>query len=166
MKKTIREYLVDNKVITSSDLTVCDAQLQEKGGSLFSCLVDKKFADPTKLAKILSDYAKVPFIEKITEKMAEPALLGKVPLQFLRANVVMPIRYEGKLYIAVADPTYFSPIDDLQLLLGNHAQVAVATQKDIIDAINRYYPLEGSKKMIEDLEEEAAELEEVQLGQV
>ena len=165
MKKTIRDYLITKNLVSPSDLSVCDAHLQEKGGSLFSCLVDKKFIDAVRLAKALADYAQVPFIEKITEKMADPMLLGKVPLPFLRTNGVMPIRYEGKLVIVAADPTYFSPIDDLQLLLGNHADVAVATQKDIIDAINRYYPLEGAKKMIEDLEEEVAEdLEDVQLA--
>lgn len=167
MKKTVRDYLLSNNLVSPSDLSVCDAQLQEKGGSLFACLVDKKFIEPTTLAKALAEYAQVPYIEKITEKMADPALLGKVPLPFLRTNAVMPIRYEDSFYILAADPMHFSPIDDLQLILEDHAEVAVATQKDIIDAINRYYPLEGSKKMLEDLEEEAAEeLEDVQLAEV
>ena len=40
------------------------------------------------------------------------------------------------------------------MLLGGNARYAVATEKAIIDAINRYYPLEGSKQMIAAFEKE------------
>jgi type II secretion system protein E len=39
-------------------------------------------------------------------------------------------------------------------MLGGNAQYAVSTSKVIIDAVNRYYPIEGAKQMIEELEEE------------
>jgi general secretion pathway protein E len=48
----------------------------------------------------------------------------------------------------------FQPVDDINLLLGGNARPAVSTTKLIIDAINKYYPLEGAKQMIEELEEE------------
>ena len=50
---------------------------------------------------------------------------------------------------------HFQPIDELNLLLGGGLVPAVSTPKAILDAINRYYPLEGTKKqMIEELAEE------------
>jgi general secretion pathway protein E len=45
------------------------------------------------------------------------------------------------------------------MLLAKDAVTAVATQGTIIDGINRYYPLEGAKKMMEDLEEDTNLLE-------
>ena len=45
-------------------------------------------------------------------------------------------------------------------MLGGNFTTVVATPKNIIDAINRYYPLEGAKEMIEGLEEEEKALDE------
>ena len=69
----------------------------------------------------------------------------------------MPIM-RMKLVILTANPFDFQPLDELNMLLGGNVQYAACTSKVIIDGINRYYPLEGTKQMIEELEEEEEEL--------
>ena len=97
--------------------------------------------------------------------MADPLLLAQVSLKFLRENVVMPVKIDGAKTILTANPTQFEPLDQLTLLLGTPINYAVATPKTIIDAINRYYPIEGTKQMIAELEEEK-ELGEVDFGAI
>ncbi len=69
----------------------------------------------------------------------------------------MPVILDGNLVIVTANPLNFQPLDELNLLLGGERRYAVSTPKVITDAINRYYPLEGTKQMIAQLEESAQE---------
>jgi general secretion pathway protein E len=92
-------------------------------------------------------------------------MLSKIPLKFLREHVVIPVRSQNTLFILTADPNNFQPVDELKLLLGKEARVAVAPRLAIIDAINRYYPLEGTTEMIEELEEEK-EMEGLDFGAI
>ncbi|PJF38487.1 MAG: type II secretion system protein GspE, partial [Phototrophicales bacterium] len=118
------------------------------------------------MAKAYATYASLPFVSVITDKMADIALLAKVPLKFLRDNEVMPIMLDGQMTILTANPINFQPLDDVNLLLGGGAQYAVAPADVIINAINRYYPLEGAERMIEELEEEAGVPEEVAFEEI
>jgi len=132
---------------------------QEQGVSLEAYLVTSKMITPQDLAKAYSIYYALPFVEHISEEMADAELLAKIQFNFLRQNIVMPIMFEGKVTILVADPLNLGIIDELSMLLTKDAATAIATPGVIIDGINRYYPLEGAKKMMEDLEEDTNLLE-------
>ncbi len=154
VKKSIGQLLVDSAVLTAQQLKQCQDEVQKTGKSLLDCLREKKFASEQDIAKAYAQYASLDYIDVITDKMADLDLLAKVPLTFLRDNAVMPIKKDGNIIILTANPLLFQPIDDVNLLLGGGAIYAVAPQNIIIEGINRYYPIEGTKQMIEDLEEE------------
>ncbi len=162
MEKGIGEILLSAGVVNTQQLQECSKDMKETGVSLQECLVNKKFTTSEKIAKAFADYASMKYVDSITEKMADLNLLAKVPLKFLRENNVMPVMLDGHITILTANPINFQPLDELNLLLGGGAQYAVAPKATIIEAINRYYPLEGAKAMIEELAEE----EEKELGEV
>lgn len=138
--------------IDPQQIAECEGQT---GVSLQECLLSKKYITPEQLAKALALYADVPLVEAITDEMADLTLLGKVPLKFLRDNVVMPVKIGGVPTILTSNPLNFQPIDELTMLLGGGLSYAVTAEPLIIAAINRYYPLEGTKEMIEELAEES-----------
>src|SRR5690606_21208401 len=70
-------------------------------------------------------------------------------------NTIIPVMINDEMVIITANPMHFQSIDELNLLLGGNIPYAVAPRSVIIDAINKYYPLEGTKEMIEELEEES-----------
>jgi general secretion pathway protein E len=166
MKKSIGQVLVEANEITQEQLDQCIALQKETGKRVEHCLLEKEFVSPEVLAKTYATYFSMPYIEKITDKTADLTILGKIPLKFLRENVVMPIMVDDKLIILSNDPYHFQPLDELNLLLGGNSQYGIATAKIIIDGINRYYPIEGTKQMIEDLEEEERELGSVEFGDI
>ena len=88
------------------------------------------------------------------------------PLKFLRDNEVMPIMMDGKIYILTANPFDFQPLDELNMLLGGNAHYAVAPLSVIINGINRYYPLEGTERMMKELEEEEDAPKEVAFEEI
>lgn len=154
LKKSIGEILVQMGILTEQQ-----RQEHEKSQDLEAAVSE---AD---LAKAYSQKFEVPFIDKITDKMASTDLLVRVPLKFLRDNFIIPLSIDGKIVIVTANPNDFQPIDDLNLIFENNTSLAISTKAIILDAINRYYPLEGAKEAIEELGQEKIE-EGVDFGQI
>ncbi len=163
VKKALEDILVSSGVVNTQQVDECQKEMESTGVSLDRCLIEKKFATAEQLAKAYAEYALYEYIGSIDEKMIDLDLLGKIPLQFLRDNVVMPIKKDGAITIVTSNPLNFQPLDELTMLLGGDVKYAVAPESVIIEGINRYYPLEGGKQMIEELEEEHKELEDVAL---
>lgn len=167
MKKDFALFLVEKGYAHENHINECKQEIKTSGISFERCLMDKQFVTPENLAKAFSEYVGVPLITGISEQEADLTLLGKVPLNFLRDNAVMPIMFEDQITIVTANPMQFQPIDDLDMLLGGGTRTAVATPKIILDSINRYYPLEGTKEMIAELEgEQEAMDEDVEFGDI
>ncbi len=158
MIKTIEDVLVDSGDVNTQQINDCKKELEKSGTSLEKCLLDKKIITPEQLAQAYATYAGYEYVPSISEKMADLNLLSKIPLQFLRSNLVMPIMKDGKIVILTANPLNFQPLDELTMLLGPDVSYGVAQPDKITEAINRYYPLEGGKQMIEDLEEEEKDI--------
>lgn len=153
MIQNIGNYLVEKKVITPEQHMQAQQKVAQTGRSFEEVLLTLEGINTVALAQAFAQLVHIPFLEKITEKMSDPDLLAKVPLRFLRQNIIIPLMLENALSLAVANPWDFSPIDELKLLVGRDAQLIVAPREVIIDAINRYYPLEGPKQVIQELEE-------------
>ncbi len=167
MIKTLSQHLIDLKAITPQKLAATQQKADELRKPLADYLLEQKIVSEEQLAHALALTLNIPYIEKIDESIVNPELLGKVPFRFLRENTIIPVKIQGKLVFIVANPLQFQPIDQLRVLLGESAQIAIAQSKIINDAINRLYPLEGTKQMIEELGQ-AGEIEEeaVEFGEI
>lgn len=150
---SIGEVLVQRNVLTSQQLEEAYKAAQAEGLSLAAYLIKQERITPDQLAEYVAEAYKLPLIRKIEEKMVPPELLSRVPLRFLREYTLVPIMHQDVITIVTTDPTIYAPLDELQQIFPG-SQLAVATQTTVVDALNRYYPLEGTKRAIEELEEE------------
>jgi len=165
--KSIIDLLLEKKKITNAQALECQSIAEEQGKPVEECLLEKNYINSEDLGRALAERAGLPFVEKITDPMADLAILAKIPLKFLRDNTVIPVHVDNRITILTAKPTNFQSLDEINMLLGGNARYAVATEKVINDAINRYYPLEGSKQMIAAFEkEEELGPEEVDFGAI
>lgn len=166
IKSDLGTFLVQAEFINVQQLQEAQQETQ-KGVPLERCLIEKQFITPENLAKAFAQYLNITHIAGISEKEADLSLLAKVPLNFLRDNIILPIMYNEQVTLVAANPLHFQPIDEIDMLLGGGARTAVATPKVILDAINRYYPIEGTKEMIAELEGEQESLDEtVEFGDI
>ena len=165
MRKNLAQVLIDRKQFTPQEIEKHQLDSVAAHLSLEDYLRMHDLIKDDDLARSYADQFGFQFIESISEKMTDPDMLARIPLKFLREHVVIPVRYQDVLYIITSNPADFQPVDELKLLLGRDARTAVSPRGIIIDAINRYYPLEGTKEMIEELEEEK-EMEEVDFGAI
>jgi len=167
MIKTLGEQLIAMKAITKKKLEVAEKKAQETGIPINNYIINEKVAPEETIAEAFAAILNIPYIKKIDEKMVDPDLLAKIPFRFLKENSIIPIKEAEQLTIIIANPTNFQSIDELKILLAEPATTAVSTAKAIHETINRFYPLEGTKEMIEELgageelEEEAVEFGEI-----
>jgi general secretion pathway protein E len=166
MKKNSGELLIQLGVINEKQLAECQQEVEKLGTTVEACLIDKKYTTAENLAQAYAKYSSLQYIDTVTEKMADLDLLAKVPLKFLRDNEVMPIMMDGKMYIVTANPFNFQSLDELNMLLGGSAHYAVAPLSVIVNSINRYYPLEGTERMMKELEEEEEVPKEVAFEEI
>lgn len=127
----------------------------------------RRTVNPDLLAQVYHDALGIELFKVITEEMTDPQLLGRIPFKFLKDHAVIPATKQGVLYLVTASPEKFQPLDELNLLLRQPTQIAVATERVILDALNRFYPLEGTKQMLEELgtEKELGE-EPLEFGEI
>jgi type II secretion system protein E len=165
-QKTLPELLLSSKIATQEQLDDCVQINKKTGKTLESCLVEKKLSTPQDIAKLYADYASMHYIETISDEMADPTLLSQIPLKFLRTNIVIPVVLDGIKYVVAANPTNFQILDEVNIILGGDLRYAIAPYTVIIDSINRYYPLESGKEMIESLEKEEDIDKSVELAEI
>lgn len=166
IKKSIAEILVDKGFLTAERKQELEAAAQNERLQFEDYVRLHNLVNEQHLAQAYAEKFQVPYLDKITEKMANPDLLGKIPLLFLRKNALMPIRFEGHVALVTSNPFEFQPIDEVKLLLETPVTLAVAPRSAIIEGINRYYPLEGTKEMIAELEGEKELERAMDLGEI
>lgn len=164
--RDIGQILIDKGIVTADKVAQCRESIAGTGISLAECLEQQGHATDIQIAQAYAELVHVPYVPVISEKMADPKLLGEFPLKFLRTHEVIPVSMDGVTTIITANPQDFQPLDELNVLLQGSAQTAVSTKRAIIDAINRYYPLEGAREMIEELEEEKGAPEAIEFAEI
>lgn len=167
MIKTIGEILVEQGVLTPEKYSEYKAASQSEGVSVENYILSHNLVKDKDIAQARALKFGLSYIETITDKMSDTDLLARIPLKFLRENSVIPVKdAEGRIVIVLSDPLHYQPADELNALLGGDTGRAVAARSTIVDAINKYYPLEGTKQMIAELEEEKGLGPEIDLGAI
>lgn len=132
-------------------------------------LIKENIVTPQDLAHARGTQYGLPVLTAITEKMALPDLLSRVSLRFLRDNAIIPLYREDdpeKVTLVTSDPGLFQPLDELRLIFPEQTALAIAPRATIIEAINKFYPLEGEKQMIAELAQEEERAPQMDFGEI
>lgn len=166
IQKSIAEILLEGGIITSEQKEKYEAECQVENLLFEEFVRVHKHVSEEDLARAYAKKFDFEYLEKISDKVANPEILSLIPLPFLRKNSVMPIKRGDQVILVTSNPFEYSPLDELKILVDRNAQIAVAPRHSIIEAINRYYPLEGTKEMIEELEEESGLDQAMDFGEI
>ncbi len=167
MIKTLGEQLIAKKLVTKKKLDELTNEAKNAQISLYEYIVKEKIVSEEQLAEIFAELFDLTYMPKINDEFINPDLLSKVPFRFLKENLIVPIKKDQNILIIIADPTNYQAVDELRILLNEPAPLAISTPKNINEAVNRFYPLEGTKQMIEELgETEEIEEESIEFGEI
>ncbi len=159
-----------------------DAQkiLTEKGGFIGDILVSKKIVTEKQLLEAYSVQYGIPFWPDLSLDNFEVDFTHKVPIQFLKKYVMVPVMSDGAAarsgedlapndeqpdsgrlrnaiaVVAINSPACFQPLDDLLRILGrDDVQLVFSTKDSILSAINISYDLsrDSAEQLVQDMEE-------------
>ena len=157
IKKRLEDILVELCNIHQNQLQECLKEQKNTGKQLSIILLERGLISRADLVRALAAQAELPFVEQITEQMADIELMRKIPLKFLRQNLVIPVIIQEQKTIVTANPNDLQPLDEVALLVDGKVSYAVASEGVISEAINRYYPLEASKDMMDELQDDGGD---------
>jgi general secretion pathway protein E len=165
------EILVERLKVPVDSIERGLVKQREEGGLLGEVLVRLKLIDEDQLAIALAIQAEMPSLHELPRAEDIPAeLIELLPINFAKQHVVLPLGHsaDGRIQVAIADPTALDVVDDVAVLLGGAVDPIVAAPGRIVDAINKVYTLrrggaelEAAAKKEDEPEDEFAQAEEL-----
>ncbi|MDP6682872.1 MAG: type II secretion system ATPase GspE [Desulfobacterales bacterium] len=162
---------------------------REKGGRTEEILIQKKSITENQLLEALSVLYDIPFWPDLPLENISPDCTRYVPIHFLKKYTMVPLENhfrasskkervdhqknaERKVnphrpdhIIAIYNPAWFQPVDDLARILGIKSyKIVLSTKSAILTAINISYDLsrDSAEQLVQDMEENGSTI----IGQI
>ena len=161
--KRLGEILMDRGVLAREDLDRALEIQRERGDKIGRILIDLGFIAQKDLLSALSEQLGIP-VAQIDGPPAVTPETEQLSSRFLRQAKVLPLTIDGTtLRLAMADPLDFETLSAARLATGLSIQPEIASEAEILDAIERYYGEEEKEAadLARDGEESAADLEQL-----
>jgi len=167
--RRIGQILVDLGYLTEEQVDIVLEEQQHRPGELFGRIaVELGFCTQEQVAQALAEQMGLPLV-RLRDMTIPPEALSQVTEPMAQLYRIIPIAFkDNTLTVAMCEPQKLSVIDELRSFLGYEIRPVVATEKDIQEALDRYYSsgTESVESIIEQLENDpqlqraAAELDE------
>jgi len=172
-KTKLGQLLVQNKIITEEQLQYALNE-QKKTGELLGIILQKLgFVDEeTVYLPILAQQFEVELVSLRNRDISQEAI-GQIPAEFATHYKIIPVKYKDNvLTVAMARPLDIHVLDEIGLVTDAQLKPALASEKDILEAIRKYYgvgavtiekmmdtvsPSEEIDLRVKDLEEEESD---------
>jgi hypothetical protein len=123
------EILVEQLHVPADAIERGLAKQREEGGLIGEVLVRLKLIDEDQLAYALAIQAEMPWLKDLPRAEEIPAeLIELLPINFAKQNAVLPLGLsgDGRVQVAIADPTALDVVDHVAVLLGGAVDPVVA----------------------------------------
>ena len=138
-KIRLGDLLVEQKVISSSDLEIALAMQKKSGRRLGRVIVESGMAGENDIAQALARQLALPFVD-LRKFNPDAAILQMLPETQARRFRAIPLaRRDGNIFVGMADPTDLSAYDEIARLLNEEIQLSVVSEGDLLAAIDRLY---------------------------
>lgn len=154
IRKKIGEILVDEKLITEEQLFDALETQRLTGQKVGQILVDKGFIKESVLYKALADKLGCKYVD-LENYEINTAVVTKISQNLAQKHKAVPINIENnKLIVAMSEPTNIVAIDDIMLFSNMKVVALLASERQIINVINRYFGKQVVSKAAEDFKRE------------
>ena len=146
--KQLAEALLEEGLISLENLEEAVGEQRRLGRPLGRILIDKGFVTESNLIAALAKRLGLQFVD-LTEYPIDPSASALIPENLARRYKALPVGFdEGKVVVAMSDPSNVLALDDIRTLTGKEVAPVVATATDIGAAISRIQRLDRSVESI------------------
>jgi len=144
--------MVQAGVITKEQLSEALHLQRQKGGKLGTILIQNGLVTEEQLIRFLAEQCGIQFIHLAEVAQFDPEMLLKVPESLARQHLLFPVSIkEGTLVVAVADPLNVLVLDDLKMMTGLEVVAVLASEGDILEAIEKQYGKQSAQDALDDI---------------
>ncbi len=138
-RKRLGDLLIESGKITQEQLEKALIAHKRSGERLGRVLVTQGSISETDLLQVLVQNLGIPLID-LSVTLPDKEAVRLIPMSLAERHGVLPIRKNGnRLMVAMLDPTNFFAIDDLRMVTQCEIEPLIATESDILKAIQRSY---------------------------
>lgn len=139
----LSQLLIKNNIVSEEQLAEALERRKQTGSSLGRVLLEMGFVKENQLAEVIAHELGLEYIDLLDYKINIQATTS-IEESMAQRYTVIPIDFDedGKLVVAMADPTNIYALDDIRLTTGYEVKPVVSAKEDITNAIQRYYHLD------------------------
>lgn len=141
-KLRLGDVLVNSGVITAEQLQKGLELQKGSGRKLGETLVDEGITTEENIAKALSSQLGYEMVD-LQDVSIDEEILNLVPPNILKKHTMIPFEYSrtgmNVLRVAMSDPMNMAAMDDINIITNLQVEPVVATPRDVMLALDRYY---------------------------
>lgn len=164
-KKRIGDMLLEEQLVTPEQLEQALALSREKHRKIGEVLIELGYVTEEGIANTLSRQLGIAIVSLDGIKIEEE-ILALANSSILRKHVMIPFEYaQGSLSVvrvAMADPMDMNAIDDFCIVTNLQVEPVIASTREILMALDRYY---GNSEVLIAAEQYAKEREQIEQAQ-
>jgi type IV pilus assembly protein PilB len=131
--------LVAGGILSEDALAGALAARGARGHGLTQILMEDNLVTESDLVATLAAHLKLEYVD-LAEYPVDAAAARLVSDSLARRYLALPIGWvEGRLIVAMADPSNVFAVDDIRTVTGAELRIAVATKNSILEAVNKYH---------------------------
>jgi MSHA biogenesis protein MshE len=138
-KLRLGDLLVAQGVITPAQLQVALAEQKRSSRRLGRILIDDSMATEQSIASALAQQLRLPFVDLTLDLIDLPTAKLLTETQARRYRSLPISQLSGVVRLAVADPTDFQSLDDVERLIGLEIEPVVVTETRLHAALDRLH---------------------------
>src|ERR1700720_696627 len=153
----IDDALIEDGLLLPNQLQEAVTIQKAEGGRLLKILTDRQFVTEQDMAFSMGRCLNTPPINLARLRVPEE-VMSMVPRDMAKANKLVPIAcLNGKLFVAMADPTNVLAIDDLKRRVQLEIVPMIATERAVLDTLAGVHGAGNMSQVLRQVSEEAAQ---------
>jgi type IV pilus assembly protein PilB len=153
----IADVLIEEGLLLRNQLEEATGIQKSEGGRLLKILTDRQFVTEQDMVFSIGRCLNTPPVNLSRLRVPED-VMAIVPREMAKANKLVPIaRLDGKLFVAMADPTNVLAVDDLKRRVQLEIVPMIATERSVLDTLAGVHGPGNMSQVLRQVSEEAAQ---------
>jgi type IV pilus assembly protein PilB len=153
----IADVLIEEGLLLPNQLEEAVIIQKSEGGRLLKILTDRQFVTEQDMVFSIGRCLNTPPVNLSRLRVPEE-VMSLVPREMAKANKLVPIaRLDGKLFVAMADPTNVLAVDDLKRRVQLEIVPMIATERSVLDTLSGAHGAGNMSQVLRQVSEEAVQ---------